>query len=522
MKKKPSEVLLKYQKLIKRYEKAKSEKDALLEKLKEAYRYALPSADVDGVLGGSWDERPEVYDDTAVLALQKYANRLQAQLIPSWKTWAMLQAGSAVSEDDEDETNALLEDVTEVIFDHINHSNFISQAHESFQDLGISTGALICEEGDSINSSLNFRAVSLMELVPERSSSGVIKTNWRPFSLAVHELQVMYPRAKLTKSITTMLKDNPNESLDLIEGVIHDAKTDMYNHVVLFSKDKVILIDEESESSPYIVFREQVSPNKALGFGRVLQILPTILKLNTLSYYEDVSVGLNAAGVYTVSDDSVMAPDNIRIAPFAMIPVDSNDSRNRSIEPLAIGTDFNVTDVKIKENQAKINELMASQSFGNVEETPVRTAYEMSVRENSMQQNSHSAFGRLQTEFIETLLARVVFVLSKAGKIPELKVDSKDVTIKFTSPSARIQDLEELQALQEFKMYAENIPPEILAAKYKIEDEVKFIAQRIGLPVSMLRNKAEEAEAVKGMQQAAVQGQQLQTDASVPNVAAVE
>lgn len=509
----------KYEQLTKRFEKAKQEKNALLERLKEAYRYSLPSADVDGTDGSSWDERPEVYDDTAVLSLQKYANRLQAQLIPSWKTWALLKAGSDVMEDQKEEADGALEEITEVIFDHIHHSNFTSQAHEAFQDLGISTGALICEEGDGINSSLRFRAISMMELVPERSSYGNIKTTWREFKLKASEIKDLYPKATINESIAKIIEESPNTLIDLIEGVVFDEKENEYNHVLLYPKTKDVLLDETDESSPYIIFREQVSPNKAFGFGRVLQLLPTILKLNNLSYYEDVSVGINAAGVYTVTDDGVASPDNIRIQPFALIPVDSNDSNNRSIAPLDIGTNFNVTDVKIKENQAKVNELMAAQSFGNVEETPVRTAYEMSVRENAMQQNAHSAFGRLQTEFLESLLSRIVFVLSKAGKIPPLRVNGREVTLKFTSPSARVQDTEELQSLQEFLLYMESQPKEIVSAKFKIEDVPKFVAERTGLPASMMRNKAEEAEAVKGMQQAAMAGKQAETDASQPNVA---
>jgi len=512
----------KYAKLYKRFTKAKSEKDSLQERMKEAYRYSLPSADVDGTDNDSWDERSEVYDDTAVIALQKYANRLQSQLTPSWKTWAMLKAGSEIDEESKEETDSALEEVTEIIFDHIHHSNFTSQAHESFQDLGISTGALICEEGDGINSSLRFRAIPMMELVPERSSYGGIKTNWREFKIEANRIQELYPKASINESIEKIIIDTPNLMLDMIEGVVYNEKQLDYNHVLLYPKTKDTLLDEMSESSPYIVFREQVSPNKAFGFGRILQLLPTILKLNNLSYYEDISVGINAAGVYTVASDDIMSPDNIRIEPFALIPVDSNDSQNRTIAPLDIGTNFNVTDVKIKENQAKINELMTAQSFGNVEETPVRTAYEVSVRENSLQQNSHSAFGRLQTEFLETLLARITFVLSEAGKIPPLRINGKEVTIKFTSPSARIQDVEELQSLQEFRLHTEGLPQEIISAKFKIEEIPKFVAERTGLPASMMRNKAEEDEAVKGMQNAAIAGAQAQTDAQQPNVAPMQ
>jgi len=510
----------KFADLKKRFQSAKSEKDASLERLKEAYRYALPSANVDNYDSNKLpdDSQPEVYDDTAVIALQKYANKTQSMLVPSWKTWAMLKAGSDVPEEDEEQVEELLEEVTEVIFDHINHSNFTSQAHEAFMDLGISTGALICEEGDGITSALRFRAIPMMELVPERSSYGSIKTVWREFKLEASKLQELYPKAAISVTIAELLRDKPQTMIDLIEGVVYNEKTQMYNHVILYEKDTSLLLDEEIESSPYIVFREQVSPSKSLGFGRILQLLPTIIKLNSLSYYEDAAVVTSATGSFTVRDDGTINPENVRVSdPFSLVIVGSNDNTNPTIRPLETSARFDVTDMKIKELQNTINEVMTAQSFGNVEETPVRTAYEMSVRENSLKQTSHSAFGRLQSEFLETLLARVVYVLAEAGKIQPIRVNGRDITIKFTSPSARVEDAEELQALQTFLMYMENMPPEIVSSKFKIEEVPHFVAERTGLPASMLRNKAEEAKAVDGMKGATAEGMQTAADASVPS-----
>lgn len=510
-----------YEHYHKRFSKAKSDKGAILENLKECYRYAMPSSNVDGYESASntIDDIPTVFDDTARVALGKYANRTQSQITPSWKTWAMLEAGTDIPKEEHEEVNRKLEEITEIIFDHIHHSNFLAAEHEAFKDLGISTGALICEEGDGINSSLNFRAIPMMELIPERSSDGKIRTVWREFKLEANRIEEMYPTAVLTADIRQKIRENPEEFIQLIEGTPYNVKTRDYNHVLLHAADGSTLMDNEVESSPYIVFRESTLAGKAFGDGRVLSIISTILKLNQLSYYEDVSVGINAAGVYTVTDNDVASPDNIRIEPFAMIPVESNSSTGRSIEPLQIATNFNVTDVKIKELQAEVRDVMQSQSFGNIEETPVRTAYEMSVRENDRMQTTHGAYGRLQSELLEPLLNRIVYVLSAAGKIPPLRINGKEITIKFTSPAARVQDAEELLALQEFMMYMENVPQEITSAKFKIEEIPDFVANRTGLPSSMMRNKAEEEIAVKGMQGAAVAGQQMQTDASVPNEA---
>ena len=174
--------------------------------------------------------------------------------------------------------------------------------------------------------------------------------------------------------------------------------------------------------------------------------------------------------------------------------------------------------MKIKENQAKINEVFTSQSFGNVEETPVRTAYEMSVRENNMQQTTHSAYGRLQSEFLEKILQRIVYILSNAGKIPPLRINGHEITIKFTSPAARIQDAEELESLYTWKEYMADVPMELINAKIKTEDIPQFVANRTGLPASLLRNAAEEEIAVKKMDDARKAGMQAETDAAVPDV----
>ena len=510
-----------YRTYYKRFSKAESEKSMILEDLKECYRYAMPSSQVDGYEGqaNTLDRTPTVYDDTAKIALNKYANRTQAQIIPSWKTWAMLEAGSEIPEEQHEDINRQLEKITDVVFDHIHHSNFLAATHEAFKDLGISTGALIIEEGDGISSSLNFRAIPMMELIPERSSDGKIRTVWRKFKLEANRIMDMYPDATLTSLIEKIIQDNPEQFLQLIEGTVFNVKTRTYNHVLLYPSLGVTLMDKERVSSPYVVFRESTLAGQAFGDGRVLNIIGTILKLNKISYYEDVSVGINAAGVYTVSDDDALSLDNIRIEPFGILPVESNRNDSPSIRPLDIGTNFNVTDVKIKEMQGEVRDVMQSQSFGNIEETPVRTAYEMSVRENDRKQTAHGAYGRLQAEFLEPLLARIVHVLSEAGKIPPLRINGKEITIKFTSPAARVQDAEELLSLQEFMMYMEGLPQEITSAKFKIEEIPHFVSQRVGLPASMMRNKAEEEKAVAGMQGAALAGQQAITDASQPNVA---
>jgi len=83
-----------------------------------------------------------------------------------------------------------LEETTDILFNHIKSSNFSSQIHESFLDLGVSTGAVIVEAGDGIQSSLNFRSVSLSEVMLEQTSSGICDTIFREFKVPVSDIPV--------------------------------------------------------------------------------------------------------------------------------------------------------------------------------------------------------------------------------------------------------------------------------------------------------------------------------------------
>jgi len=85
-------------------------------------------------------KRQDLFDDTAVEALDRFAARTQSQVVPAWRTWCQFKTGSEVPDESKQEIEEYLEEATKVLFDHINHSNFSTQIQEAFLDMGISTG----------------------------------------------------------------------------------------------------------------------------------------------------------------------------------------------------------------------------------------------------------------------------------------------------------------------------------------------------------------------------------------------
>ena len=92
---------------------------------------------------------------------------------------------------------------------------------------------------------------------------------------------------------------------------------------------------------------------------------------------------------------------------------------------------------------------------------------------------------------------------------PVIKIDGREVTLKHTSPLARVQDAEELMAIQRlFEMGNATVGPEVMAMSVRIENIPEEIVKRVGAPRSIMRDDAEKEQ----IQQAAMAAAQQQME----------
>ncbi len=506
----PAPKLFDYEQMIKRIEKAQGNKQIWESHLRECYRYAMPERQTIDEFSKGQKKREYVFDSTAIEAVEDFASRMESQIVPPWKTWLMLEPGSEVPEDKIQEVEEYLEDATDVIFEHINHSNFNSQIHETFLDLAISTGCIICEEGDGIQSALNFRSVSLSEVILERSSRGIAETVWRDMKIAAADIINTWPNAELSDKLKQKAKDNPAEDITFIEGVAKDENTGKYVNMVIYPEDKDVIYEANMETSPWIVFRESTIPGEVYGRGRVMRALPDIKTLNKMVEDHLRSAAFTANPIFTATDDGIINPYTIRLHPGAVIPVGSNDNANPTLRPLQSGDRYDVLQYDIAKLQDTIKKALLSKPFGNIEETPVRTATEMSIRNADLQSSAGSASGRIQTELLERLINRIAAILIEGGKLVPFKVDGKEVTIKFTSPMARQQDTDDVMVLMQGMEILGGLPPEVVQREVKIEETPGYIIDKMGLPKKFKRSDLEKQEFDKKMQEQmmAMQGAQ--------------
>jgi hypothetical protein len=505
--------------LLKRKEKAKEVKKQWESHLKDCYRFAMPERQTIDEFSQGAKKNTDVFDSTAIIATQKYANRMQSQVVPPWKHWLMLKAGSEIDKKQHEQVNKYFEEVTEVIFDHINHSNFDTQIHEAFMDMAASTGCILVEEGDGIVSSLNFRCISLSEIIPEKTQSGKVCNVFREFKMPLRDVVEVWENATLSQQMKIDIEKNDGVEYELLEAVleIENKGEDKYIHYVIHEKTKHILIEEEMTSNPFIVFREAVIPCETIGRGRLMMLLPDIKTLNKIVEFNLRNAALSVSGIYTASDDGVINPYTLRLQPGAIIPVGSNDQANPTLRPLDRSGDFNMAQLIITEYREMINNVMFAQPFGQLSETPVRTATEMGIRQEDLVQTSASAFGRLQSELLEPLLKRIVDILMRQGKIPPMRIDGKEVTIKFTSPMSRSQDNEDIQNVLSFVQSAQMIGPEAFMASVKVDAIPKLLAEKMGIPLELIRTE-EEIQAMAAKAEEMMKAQQEQQQPQEPPI----
>jgi len=174
--------------IIKRYETAKAHRGSWESHWKECYEYALPQREVFNEHAKGAKKNTRIYDSTALIATQRFASRLQSTLVPPFKKWAKLTAGTAVPKEQQTKIDAQLEKETDTLFSYINNSNLATEANEAFLDLAVGTGALLLEEGEG-EDLLRFKAVPLKQLIIEDGPSGTVENVFRDHSVAARDIE---------------------------------------------------------------------------------------------------------------------------------------------------------------------------------------------------------------------------------------------------------------------------------------------------------------------------------------------
>ncbi|HRC27263.1 MAG TPA: portal protein, partial [Alphaproteobacteria bacterium] len=173
---------------IQRHEAARSRRAAWESLWQDCYDVALPAQGAGFASAVSSVRRGEqVYDATALDAVDQLAASLLGHLTPPWTPWFGFRPGPDLSEAQGRALAPVLEDMARTMHHHFDRSNFAVEIHQCFLDLVVGgTACLAFEEsapGDF--TAFRFAAVPLSQVALEEGADGALDGTFRSLSLTL-------------------------------------------------------------------------------------------------------------------------------------------------------------------------------------------------------------------------------------------------------------------------------------------------------------------------------------------------
>lgn len=499
---------------LKRYEKAKAKRTNFVDVFEECYEYALPQREsfYYEVSGQRRDDK--IFDETAVVGVQEFASRLQSGLVPNFARWADLTSGSEVPKAQRDGINNNLEEVTEYVFEIIQNSNFAQEVHESFMDLAVGTGVLVCEEGDAINP-IRFSAIPLPHVILDTGPDDRIDHVFRERKqIRYDQLPLLYPKGVFNDQLQQLIANKSDNTTTVLEIVCRDySKTneEAFLHYAICLTTKSLIMTESMKgvgSNPFICFRWSKCAGEVYGRGPLFNALSAIKTTNLTVELILENAQMAISGIYQMEDDGVVNPDTINLVPGTIIPKAMGSA---GLQPINAAGSFDVAQLVLGDMRNNIKRALYNDMLGDPNRTPA-SATEVAERMADLSRRIGSAFGRLQVELVQPVLQRVIHILKKQGRIEVPVLNGREVKIKSVSPLAQAQANADITSVSRFLELAQGaFGPEMMQVLINSEETAAYLAKKFGVPDNLVRDANERKEIVdlmKQMQQGQAQAPQ--------------
>jgi len=179
--------------ILKRFSAAAERRELWRSILQDMYEFCIPNRETFNFHNPGQRKARHLFDSTAPEALNTFVSVISGSTTPDNAKWMDFEAGSDIPDDEKKGINKALEDATKTFFKYMSHSDFQSQVNVSHQDMAISTGCLMIEEGNNLDEPLlKFTAIPLPELYIEPTSMARIHTFFRKHMIKAQEVLLKF------------------------------------------------------------------------------------------------------------------------------------------------------------------------------------------------------------------------------------------------------------------------------------------------------------------------------------------
>jgi hypothetical protein len=462
--------------------------------LDDAYAYALPHHDAvrPGMTGTRRDQ--EIFDNTAVQAVQWRKSRLHGHLFPPFREWMDFDAAeeAVMGPDDLEAFDAYAVEARRRFHAAIDASNFHIEIDPALGDALVSTGALMIHEG-SFTRPLRFEAIPARELIPEESADGALTTMFRKRQVPARDLTDLWPDADITPDLKKLAADSPDTVIEVIEAVMADQPGGAARYEVWASDQpgadgETMLVGRDYAASPLVAFRMDKAPGEWMGRGPVLNVLADVKTANKVVELILKNASIAVTGIWQAEDDGVLNPANIRLVPGAIIPKAVGSA---GLTPLDAPGKFDVSQIVLERLQETIRRGIMGPELPPAQ-AGVRTAYEISARQQEFAAVELPMSLRLLTELDQPLARRVLSILSSPAMIGSpfhiepFLTDGTPVRPRPASPLVRLQEAADAAESQLAYAGAAQTFPDIVGQVVDRPGYLRHYLKKAGFPVDFL------------------------------------
>jgi len=465
-------------------------------------------------------------DSTAPDSLRLLASSILSGLCPPNARWFALDVGQESHEE-----RTWLDAVGDVIFENIHASNFDAEAYDAMLDLG-AAGWPVLFIAEGVDSGYAFECWPNSEcyIASSKGPGGRADTVYREFEYEVAQAVKVYGIDNVSPKVAELFRaDKLREKVQLCMAI--EPRED-YAEDSPFARDMAFasctiecatghLVRESGfPEFPCAVPRWTRLPGSAYATGPMSQALPDVKTLNRVIELEFAGAETAIAPPMVVAEDGALNPKNIKIGPKKVIVATDVDS----IKPLVTGARIDFSQLMISRIQASIRKVLFADQLQPLtaaeasERPPAMTATEVHTRVMLIRQLLGPVYGRLQGEFLQPLIERCFGILMRAnaaagagivGSVPQ-SLANRNFTVRYLSPLARAQKMEEVTGIQQFEASLVNkarIDASVLDV-YDVEAAARHESELLGVPSKLIRDDRKTQLLRKAHQQAAAQQQQ--------------
>ena len=512
---------------IRKYEALKSERTNWDSHWEECAQFIVPRKDdVYQTLSSGQKKYSKVYETTAIHSNELLASALHGMLTNPATTWFELSTGDEQIDQD-DEVRLWLQNTVKQMHNVLNASNFHTNIHEMYLDLGCFGTALMRIEEDD-EEVVRFQTRPIYEAYLRENAQGTVTTIYRSFKLDVMQIADAFGTDNFDSQLDSFLTSNDSQKHEILhivepveEGDEYDSKGFKYKSLYILKERKIYLKTGGFKEFPYVVPRWTKIAGEVYGRSPGMKALADIKMTNVVAK-------TTIRSAQKVVDPPILMPDDGYMMPFKTAPGSINFYRPgaQEVKPLNTGSrvDFGVQfmeHINVRIRQAFfIDQLQLNTG-------PQMTATEVAQRTEEKLRLLGPILGRQHYELLKPLINRLFAIMFRKkmfDETPELLQD-RTLQVQYSSKIAKAQksaDADTLIKVMNVIGPMVQIQPEIMD-NVNGDQALRYVAKAYGLPEQMLRpfddvvqTRVERQEQQQQQQQMA----QAQQAAEIANKAA--